>query len=376
MLCTWFHAFCLDSKFIVLVAMSFNSCAFLDVAVRGMMYYRRALELQAFLDMATEDGTFSRAQTLSPCEGDCVGCVTLVHCNRVNADEQKRSQRSTWSQLQAIADMKFTYVAACQNYGEQKRQSHHNATEILNLMLQYICPGPICWSLNECQIISTLSACWLGEWIAIKISWWIQGKKNMLWTRGASWWQQPICQAILIKCRTMFSGVLLVLCRNPSLRVAYIDEAEERSKDKTQKVYYSVLVKAVNNLDQEIYRIRLPGPVRLGEGKPENQNHAIIFTRGEGLQAIDMNQVKFTSSSRFISALFFFFPCEESGMGTQERQHAPTFFLLFWMGQDNYLEEAFKMRNLLEEFHEPHGVRPPTILGVREHIFTGRWSDL
>lgn len=30
------------------------------------------------------------------------------------------------------------------------------------------------------------------------------------------------------------------------------------------------------------------------------------------------------------------------------------------------------MRNLLEEFHENHGVRPPTILGVREHIFTGR----
>lgn len=26
-------------------------------SVRGMMYYRRALELQAFLDMATDDGT-------------------------------------------------------------------------------------------------------------------------------------------------------------------------------------------------------------------------------------------------------------------------------------------------------------------------------
>ncbi|GJX23587.1 callose synthase 5-like protein, partial [Tanacetum coccineum] len=26
--------------------------------------------------------------------------------------------------------------------------------------------------------------------------------------------------------------------------------------------------------------------------------------------------------------------------------------------EDNYLEEAFKMRNLLEEFHEDHGVRP------------------
>lgn len=43
---------------------------------------------------------------------------------------------------------------------------------------------------------------------------------------------------------------------------------------------------------KEIYRIKLPGPAKLGEGKPENQNHAIIFTRGEALQAIDMNQVK------------------------------------------------------------------------------------
>lgn len=42
---------------------------------------------------------------------------------------------------------------------------------------------------------------------------------------------------------------------------------------------------------QVIYRIKLPGYPILGEGKPENQNHAIIFTRGEGLQAIDMNQV-------------------------------------------------------------------------------------
>lgn len=45
---------------------------------------------------------------------------------------------------------------------------------------------------------------------------------------------------------------------------------------------------------QVIYRIKLPGPAILGEGKPENQNHAIIFTRGEGLQTIDMNQVKYS----------------------------------------------------------------------------------
>ena len=42
---------------------------------------------------------------------------------------------------------------------------------------------------------------------------------------------------------------------------------------------------------QVIYRIKLPGPPIIGEGKPENQNHAIIFTRGEALQTIDMNQV-------------------------------------------------------------------------------------
>jgi len=33
------------------------------------------------------------------------------------------------------------------------------------------------------------------------------------------------------------------------------------------------------------------------------------------------------------------------------------------------------MRNLLEEFNENHGVRQPTILGVREHIFTGGYDS-
>lgn len=42
---------------------------------------------------------------------------------------------------------------------------------------------------------------------------------------------------------------------------------------------------------QEIFSVKLPGDPKLGEGKPENQNHAIIFTRGEAMQTIDMNQV-------------------------------------------------------------------------------------
>jgi hypothetical protein len=63
----------------------------------------------------------------------------------------------------------------------------------------------------------------------------------------------------------------------------------------------------------------------VGQGKPNNQNHAIIFSRGEALQAIDMNQ-------------------------------------------DGYLEEALKMPSLLEEFGfdqpvqaSPEGVDHPRI---------------
>ncbi|KAI3848691.1 hypothetical protein MKX03_025065, partial [Papaver bracteatum] len=207
--------------------------------VRGMMYYRRALKLQAYLDMAVGSEILEGYKAVS-----------------IPSEEKKMSQRFLFAEVEAIADMKFTYVATCQNYGSQKRFGDRRARDILNLMIN-----------------------------------------------------------------------------NPSLRVAYIDEVEVSEGGTIQKVYYSVLVRALHNYDQEIYRIRLPGPAKIGEGKPENQNHAIIFTRGEALQTIDMNQ-------------------------------------------DNYLEEAFKMRNLLEEFNEDHGVRPPTILGVREHIFTGSVSSL
>lgn len=36
------------------------------------------------------------------------------------------------------------------------------------------------------------------------------------------------------------------------------------------------------------------------------------------------------------------------------------------------MEEAFKMRNVLQEFLGHQGAHRPTILGMREHIFTGR----
>ncbi|GLU17718.1 hypothetical protein SLE2022_340740 [Rubroshorea leprosula] len=216
----------------------------LSRTVRGMMYYREALKLQAFLDLAEVEDIL---------EG---------------YDSFERNNPES-AQLDALADMKFTHVVSFQMFGAQKSSGDPHAKDILNLMIRY-----------------------------------------------------------------------------PSLRVAYVEEKEEILTSKPQKedkeeiltnkprkVYSSILVKAVNGFDQEIYRIKLPGPPNIGEGKPENQNHAIIFTRGEALQTIDMNQ-------------------------------------------DNYLEEALKMRNLLQEFLSNHGRRPPTILGLREHIFTGSVSSL
>lgn len=56
---------------------------------------------------------------------------------------------------------------------------------------------------------------------------------------------------------SLLTGLILLalpmlLRSNPSLRVAYIDEVEEREGGKSQKVYYSVLIKAVDNLDQVV----------------------------------------------------------------------------------------------------------------------------
>ena len=124
-----------------------------------------------------------------------------------------------------------------------------------------------------------------------------------------------------------------LLRKFPNLRVAYIDEKQSKSGESN---FYSVLIRAADDKKtiEEIYRVRLPGDPILGEGKPENQNHAMIFSRGEHVQAIDMNQ-------------------------------------------EGYFEDAFKMRNFLQEFAVTGTPdMPTTILGFREHIFTGAVSSL
>lgn len=44
------------------------------------------------------------------------------------------SGRSLWTQCQAVADMKFSYVVSCQQYGIQKRSGDQRARDILKLM--------------------------------------------------------------------------------------------------------------------------------------------------------------------------------------------------------------------------------------------------
>ncbi|KAJ0392058.1 hypothetical protein P43SY_009894 [Pythium insidiosum] len=112
--------------------------------------------------------------------------------------------------------------------------------------------------------------------------------------------------------------------RFPSWRVSFVHEEAE---SENVKRYYAVLVKAENNEIVDVYRYELPGNPILGEGKPENQNVALPFTRGEYLQTIDMNQ-------------------------------------------EHYFEEALKMPNFLATAWSCS--EDVTIIGMKEHVFTGR----
>jgi 1,3-beta-glucan synthase len=131
----------------------------------------------------------------------------------------------------------------------------------------------------------------------------------------------------------------------PELQVAFVDEDPPTEPD-GDPIYYSALIdgsceKLENGKREPKYRIRLPGNPILGDGKSDNQNHALIFYRGEFLQLIDANQ-------------------------------------------DNYLEECLKIRNVLGEFenleptnvspysqgYRPSGATPVAIVGAREYIFS------
>lgn len=131
----------------------------------------------------------------------------------------------------------------------------------------------------------------------------------------------------------------------PDLQIAYLDEEAPR-KEGGESRWFSALVDGhseilPNGKRRPKFRIELPGNPILGDGKSDNQNHAIIFHRGEYLQLIDANQ-------------------------------------------DNYLEECLKIRSVLGEFesfnvsnqnpygggHQEFMKAPVAIVGSREYIFS------
>ncbi|KAK7062827.1 1,3-beta-D-glucan synthase [Paramarasmius palmivorus] len=133
----------------------------------------------------------------------------------------------------------------------------------------------------------------------------------------------------------------------PDLQIAYLEEEPPRKEGGDPRIF-SALIDGHSEFVPETgkrrpkFRIELPGNPILGDGKSDNQNHAIIFYRGEYLQLIDANQ-------------------------------------------DNYLEECLKIRNVLAEFEEcgvssqsPYAQwgekdfkkTPVAIVGAREYIFS------
>jgi len=51
--------------------------------------------------------------------------------------EASSSGSSLWAECQALADIKFTYVVACQQYSIHKRSGDQRAKDILTLMTTY-----------------------------------------------------------------------------------------------------------------------------------------------------------------------------------------------------------------------------------------------
>ncbi|CCC72055.1 hypothetical protein NCAS_0J00760 [Naumovozyma castellii] len=134
----------------------------------------------------------------------------------------------------------------------------------------------------------------------------------------------------------------------PDLQIAYLDEEPPLNEGEEPRIYSALIDGHCEILEngrrRPKFRVQLSGNPILGDGKSDNQNHALIFYRGEYIQLIDANQ-------------------------------------------DNYLEECLKIRSVLAEFEElnveqvnPYAPdlkyeeqvtnHPVAIVGAREYIFS------
>ncbi|KAJ6971354.1 callose synthase 10 isoform X1 [Populus alba x Populus x berolinensis] len=101
---------------------------------------------------------------------------------------------------------------------------------------------------------------------------------------------------------------------------------------------------------------------------------SLLLQRNEALRVAFIHVEESDSSDGQVSHEFYskLVKADIHGKDQDPVEGLNNFVVLFLLlSHDNYLEEAMKMRNLLEEFRANHGIRPPTILGVRENVFTG-----
>ncbi|GLC72072.1 hypothetical protein PLESTF_001201000 [Pleodorina starrii] len=136
---------------------------------------------------------------------------------------------------------------------------------------------------------------------------------------------------------------------------------------------------------EELYRVRLPynryskRGIILGEGKPENQNHAAIFCFGEALQTIDMNQDNaLTEALKMRNLLHELAP--EVDTQAAKRASAALNAALQQAGGGNSngtgsaLPAAGEFRRLLGELRSAE--RPVAVVGFREWVFSDKAGAL
>lgn len=116
----------------------------LEKTVRGMMYYRRALMLQSYLERRSLGGICFITYLISSIFyfRECSRYILTFYLESiVDAHSQTDLPTTQGFELsresRAQADLKFTYVVSCQIYGQQKQKKLPEAADIALLLQRY-----------------------------------------------------------------------------------------------------------------------------------------------------------------------------------------------------------------------------------------------
>ncbi|GAX79705.1 hypothetical protein CEUSTIGMA_g7146.t1 [Chlamydomonas eustigma] len=283
--------------------------------VRGMICYQRALRILARLEypymMVCHRGTSEG--------GDVPVRWAGGHLQSINV-----SRREYEEQIEQLINKKFALVVTAQMYGEHRRSNDVRQrwlADSLDTLLEVYSPLKVAFLDSVVSEAGPTQSMDLG------------GGGNRLKTTQYS---------VLVSGRT----------------------GSGRPWDSSEMM-------AVQRVEEQ-YRVRLPQNlfssrgVILGEGKPENQNHAIIFCHGEALQTIDMNQDNNLAEALKMRNLLSELKSETTrGVhGSQQVPHT----------SGSTKMSAGRMMKLLSKTRANE--RPTAIVGFREWIFSDKAGAL